>query len=481
MALPLIIQGGMGVAVSDWHLARTVSQLGHLGVVSGTALDSILVKRLQLGDIGGNIRRAFESFPFPEIARRVWDRFFIEGGKAADQPFKMAPMFSLTPSQALLDLTVVANFTEVFLAKEKHNGVVGINFLEKIQMPTLPSIFGAMLAGVDYVLMGAGIPRAIPGILDELAQRLPVKLKIDVAGTKEEHVSRFDPVAFCGGLDFIPKLNRPKFLAIISSATLALTLAKKSSGEVNGFIVEGATAGGHNAPPRGQMQLNEQGEPIYGERDLPDLTKIAEIGLPFWLAGSYGLPGKLSEARALGATGVQVGTAFAFCNESGLDPKLKQTVLEKSRLGALTVRTDPVASPTGFPFKVLQVGDTIADDATYEKRSRICDLGYLRHAYQKDDGSIGYRCPSEPIDHYLKKGGAIEETVGRKCVCNGLMSSAGFAQRLKGAAPGEDAYEAPLLTAGDEAANVAQFLKPGETGYSAADVIAAILAPAPVA
>jgi len=40
-AHPRIIQGGMGIAVSDWRLARAVSRLGQLGVVSGTAIDSI--------------------------------------------------------------------------------------------------------------------------------------------------------------------------------------------------------------------------------------------------------------------------------------------------------------------------------------------------------------------------------------------------------------------------------------------------------
>ena len=79
-------------------------------------------------------------------------------------------------------MTVAANFVEVFLAKEGHAGLVGINFLEKIQFPTLPSIFGAMLAGVDYVLMGAGIPRSIPGVLDRLAKGAAVELKIDVEG-----------------------------------------------------------------------------------------------------------------------------------------------------------------------------------------------------------------------------------------------------------------------------------------------------------
>lgn len=40
--------------------------------------------------------------------------------------------------------------------------MVGLNLLEKIQIPTLPSLYGAMLAGVDYILMGAGFPDAFP-------------------------------------------------------------------------------------------------------------------------------------------------------------------------------------------------------------------------------------------------------------------------------------------------------------------------------
>ena len=135
-------------------------------------------------------------------------------------------------------------------------------------------------------------------------------------------VTRFDPVAFCGGQ--IPWLERPKFLAIISSATLATMLARKATGHVDGFIVEGPTAGGHNAPPRGPLQLNERGEPIYGERDVADLAAIAALGRPFWLAGSYGDPERVVEALADGAAGVQVGTAFAYCDESGLPENIRR-------------------------------------------------------------------------------------------------------------------------------------------------------------
>ena len=64
---PIIIQGGMGVAVSAWHLAREVAQRGQLGVVSGTALDGVLARRLQDGDPGGHMRRALAAFPSPAI------------------------------------------------------------------------------------------------------------------------------------------------------------------------------------------------------------------------------------------------------------------------------------------------------------------------------------------------------------------------------------------------------------------------------
>lgn len=469
MFYPKIIQGGMGVGVSNWVLARAVSLAGQLGVVSGTALDVVLARRLQLGDPEGHVRRALDHFPFPEMARRVWETYFVEGGIPQGQPYKTVPKMTAAPHQILLELHTLANFVEVFLAKAGHAGTVGINFMEKIQMPTLACIFGAMLAGVDFILMGAGIPRAIPGVLDQFAKGQAVRLKLDVEGATQEYSTSFDPRQFCGGE--IPELKRPRFLAIITSATLALTLAKKASGKVDGFVIEGETAGGHNAPPRGVMQLNAEGEPIYGERDLPDLKKIAALGLPFWLAGSYGIPGKLAEALALGAAGIQVGTAFAFCRESGISAELKASVLCEAEKGNLKVKTDPLASPTGFPFKVLQLKGSAADRDVYNSRCRVCDMGYLRHVYQKPDGTLGYRCPGEPLHIFLRKGGRECDIAGRICVCNGLVSTAGYPQRLPGGG-----FEAPLLTAGDDVVNIRRFLKPGETSYSARDVIDALLA-----
>ena len=460
----------MGAGVSDWRLARAVSQTGQLGVVSGTALGCILARRLQMGDPGGPMRRALKNFPVPGVADRVLADYFIPGGKADDAPFKATTLPTINPGPDFVALTVLANFAEVFLAKEGHAGMVGINFLEKIQLPTLPSIFGAMLAGVDYVLMGAGIPRSIPGVLDKLAKGEAVELKIDVEGALpgEEFHTKFDPAAFCGGS--APALKRPYFLGIVASATLAITLARKSNGHVDGFVVEGETAGGHNAPPRGALQLSAGGEPIYGPRDVPDLEKIRELGLPFWLAGSYGSAEKFAAARQLGAAGIQVGTAFAFCEESGIRADLKQQVIQLSREGRAGVFTDPLASPTGFPFKVVQLAGTASDAAKNAKRIRLCDLGYLRHVYRKEDGTIGYRCPAEPVEDYVRKGGAAGETDGRQCVCNGLTATIGLTQFR----PGEET-DLPLITAGNEVANIAAFLQPGRDSYTAAEVVARLL------
>ncbi len=464
--LPIIIQGGMGAAVSDWRLANAVSRTGQLGVISGTAIDAIVARRLQIGDPGGHMRRALAAFPFQEMAKRILDRYYIEGGKDKDARFRSTAMISHKTSKKTDELIVASNFVEVFLAKDGHSNPVGVNYLEKLQVPTLPSLYGAMLAGVDYVLMGAGIPRAIPGILDQLAEGFDVEMRIDVKSMtdKTDPFVRFSPSEFAK--DLVGRLPRPKFLAIVSSHVLARMLATKSSGEVDGFVVEYPVAGGHNAPPRAKGQFNDSGEPLYGDRDVPDLDVIADIGKPFWLAGGYAEPHQVKSALESGATGVQVGTAFAYCEESGFTREIKDEVIERSRAGDLNVYTDAVASPTGFPFKVVQLEDTLSNADEYEKRTRICDLGYLRHAYDKGNGSIGWRCPSEPVDDYLKKGGDLADTVGRKCLCNSLVSNVGMPQIQR-----SGDVEGMLITSGDDAEHVARFAPEGTTHYSAVDVI----------
>jgi NAD(P)H-dependent flavin oxidoreductase YrpB (nitropropane dioxygenase family) len=469
--LPTIIQGGMGVAVSGWELARAVASTGELGVVSGTALDVVCSRRLQLGDPGGHMRRALAHFPIPDVARRVMREHYRHGGLPADAAFRTVPRFSLTPSRDLQELTVVAAFCEVWLAREGHDGPVGINLLRKIEIPVPWVLLGAMLAGVDYVLVGAGNPAEIPGILRALARGEDVTLPIRTQGLRSDDqpaTVRCSPTELLGE-GAAHGLALPAFLAIVASSDLARALAADPATRPAGFVVEGHTAGGHNAPPRGPRRTDDRGQPIYDERDTADLEALAAIGLPFWLAGSWGTPEGLSLARALGAQGVQVGTAFAYTAESGLEDSLKRSVLDQVLAGTIEVRADWRASPTGFPFRVVELPGTLSERQVAAARKPVCDLGALRTPFAKPDGQIDYRCPAEPLAMYQRKGGRAQNAEGRLCLCNGLMAAAGLGQRRPGGA-----LEPALVTSGEDFSTVRALAARTEDGrpYPAADVIA---------
>ena len=220
--------------------------------------------------------------------------------------------------QALLDLIVVSNFAEVFLAKAQHAGRIGINLLEKVQLPNPASLFGAMLAKVDVVLMGAGIPRAIPAILDKYSIGEPVEMAIDVAGALpgEKFYTRFDPRRYLGDA-LSGGLKRPQFLAIVSVVD-AGDDARPQEHRQGGRL--------RRRRRRRVGTMRRRAERCRSIGTASQCTACAihrtwrgirDLGLPFWMGGSHATPDKLAAART-GRGGIQVGTAFAFCDESGI-------------------------------------------------------------------------------------------------------------------------------------------------------------------
>jgi nitronate monooxygenase len=265
----------------------------------------------------------------------------------------------------------------------------------------------------------------------------------------------FDPGSFF--CKEIPPLKRPLFIPIVSSNVLATVLMKKlPEGSIYGFVVEEPTAGGHNAPPRNKVS--------YGEKDQVDYEGIAKLGLPFWIGGSRACPEKLKEAISLGASGIQVGSIFALARESGMDPKIRQEILKRGFNGTLEIRTDMEVSPTGFPFKVVDLPGTISDSAVFRDRKRACDQCVLVSLYKKPDGSIGYRCPSESPVNFVRKGGKSEDTENRGCICNGLISAAGL--RFEN----ED-HEPAIVTLGDDVEFLKHLMRDENGSYSAVQVI----------
>ncbi len=451
-SLPSIIQGGMGIGVSTWRLARHVAQRGEMGVVSGTAIDSVVVRELQDGD--PNDRRfVLRSYPDEEIVDHLIDQFYQPEGRAEEEPYDPLPIHRFNPTVQSQRILAAATFSEVMLAKAGHDGLVGLNLMAKLKRYSLPCLYGAMLAGVDVACIGAGIPLDEAKQIPKLAAGKPTALRLDVDTSQvddpdrvqDTYTYRLDPSDL---LDNPPTLEPPAFFPIISSDALARIMdAKLPDDRIDGWVVEGPVAGGHNAPPRNK-QYDEDDTPIYDERDVPDLESIRALGTPFYLAGGYGSPEGLQYAHNVGAEGIQVGSLFSLTEESGYPPELTRKIIRGIHRGEVTVRTDGRVSSTGFPFKVLTVPGTLADDERYQRRPRMCDLGYLREPYVDAKGRLLGRCPAEPVDDYVRKGGDPEETEDRACLCNALMANIGLPQH-------RDEYtELPLLTGGDALMNL---------------------------
>lgn len=462
--VPWLIQGGMGIAISGWALARAVASAGQLGVVSGTAIDNVFVRRLQQDGVDTELQAVLDQFPLQSVVDEVLGSF-ASRQRSASEPFRTLPMLTHRSPDRSIDIVVLSSFVEVALAKLGHDGAVGINLLTKVQIPTASTLFGAILAGVDYVVMGAGVPTHIPGVLQRLSLGESVDLPLSVTGASSDDPAtslHFDPSRYLDSRT----LTRPRFLGIVSSHVLANALAKRSNGPVDGFVLERPVAGGHNAPPRGDFAVDVDGNPVYGLRDVVDFEVLRNLNVPFWIGGGIASREDVKDAISLGASGVQVGTLFAYCDESGMDPVLRREVLDTLRVASVDVRTSLRASSTGYPFKVASVKGTISDPEVYDDRTRKCDLGYLREPYVRLDGSVSYRCAAEPISAYVRKGGSSQVTVDVACLCNGLMATCGLGQVRS-----DGRRESAIVTSGDRIGDVRQLLH-GRDSYSASDVIA---------
>jgi nitronate monooxygenase len=504
-----LIQGGMGVYVSNWRLAKAVAKWKPgitAGTVSGTGLDVVYTRLLQLGDPGGHIRRALAAFDArfgTNIGKKICDRFYIHGGKSPKTRFLNTPMqtvhndkgsdtipypgqqgqaVTLRLADESIELLIATGFAEVWLAKEGHSGIIFINFLKKIELPLVYTMYGAMLAGVDGVVVGAGNPEGLPAVCSHLAGQEAVTIDLSVLyrETGETFNVPFDPKQAAEGKLAQNNLRRPAFLAIVSLENLVQALAKSQSEAPDGFIIEHHTAGGHNAGPQGPLKIDDKGQPIYSQQDEPDLQAINQVGLPFWLAGGYGSREKLQQALSVGAKGVQVGTTFALAQDSGMKPAFRTAILNKLKSGmddAAIVRTT-LFSPTGYPFKVVQLADTLADQNVYASRPRVCDIGLLqqRGLSQADESGnrrLFQRCPAAPVDGFINKRGLQLNTKERRCLCNGLLACVGLGQVNRHG--GEPVEEPAIVTLGNHLDGVRRLSHQGQTTYWAEDVLVDIL------
>lgn len=467
-----VIAAGMGINISSPDLERAIGQASdRLGLptmvtMSGTGAPVFVVSILQAGDPGGHYRRLLQEKPIRQMGERIIEKYYQD-------PEKPHARFIYPPNpsdligrnearkQALKELLVCSNYAMVRRAKEGHSRPVAINLLTKIELTHLYELFGAQAAGVDVVVMGAGIPSQIPDILDRYVEQESASYKVEIANApNKKYPMSFDPRAETP-IDVNHALDRPNFVLVTSFTSLARRM--HGQGKIDGVVMENYLAGGHNAPPRGELRLDARGEPIYSEKDRPELSELVKHRIPFWVAGGYSE--NLQEALDMGAQGIQVGTIFALAKESGMAPELRKGLLQLAYTGELDVFNNPVGSPTGYPIEIARLKNTLSDPDTYADRGRVCSLGYLVELYETLSGKVATRCPAEPIEAWLGKGGRLEDALNRLCLCNGLLASAGFGIETK------SGKEPPVVTLGKMTDFVRRILRNVDDEYTAEDAL----------
>ncbi|HSV74635.1 MAG TPA: hypothetical protein VLH79_12825 [Chthonomonadales bacterium] len=443
--MPRLIQAGMGAHISCARLANITSRLGALGVVSGVGLRHIVGEQVRAGD--ADAIDLASRFP---IKRYVEDLLsYAPGGSRHRQPI---PIDHPDPQRAAFPrrLSTICAYVEVMRARKGHRGKVGINVMWKCALTVLPTIYGAALAGADALLCGAGVPMELPDILRRVQTSKDMEYRpLTGTGTNVRLEIAQDDAA-----RVFSEVPLPRAIPILSNFAFPKRMLDVWEREQEGqrpfaFVLENHAAGGHNAPPRDRAG--------FTERDNIDryFDKVVALGVPVYVAGAFATGGTREDLLhwiGRGAYGIQVGSRFALCADSGLSPALRDAVIVANREGGARIATDLGVSPTGYPFKTVAVPGSLTDPAVYGARKRICNRGYLLQSLfaTLPDGTIveRYVCPAMPEEQYVRLGGDAADTVNRVCLCNALLSTAGI---------GGDG-EMPMVTLGEAGSSVTSLL-----------------------
>lgn len=453
--MPRLIQAGMGVQISCARLANATSRLGALGIVSGVGLRHIVIEQVRAGD---SIAIALaRTFPIQRYVDELLA--FAHGGQRHQDP---PPMDHPDPKRGALPrrLGVIATYVEVMRARQGHRGKVGVNVMWKCALTVLPTIFGAMLAGADALLCGAGVPMELPDIVANLRAGQAIEYEA-LTGTGT-HVMLEAPGD--EGAALLSEHPVPHMIPILSNFAFPKRIYGIWQRDMGGarpfaFVLENHRAGGHNAPPRDKVAFgaNDELESYF--------DKVVAMGVPVYVAGTFAQGGTREDLEywiGRGAYGIQVGSRFALCNESGMREDLKARIIEGNVDLTTEVVTDHVLSPTGYPFKVVPLKGTLSDAEVYNARKRICNRAYLVSSTWEmlPDGTRRerYICPAMPPAQYQRLGGDPADLEGRICLCNALLATAGY----------QSDDEPPLVTLGESGAATGRH-------YSAREVVEDIL------
>jgi len=128
----------MGIGVSNWNLARTVSKLGHLGVVSGVAIETVFLRRLQDGDPGGHVRRALKNFPCQSSVQEILNTYFLPSGRPCD-----------LSDEEEQSTKAVSDYIDQFKSLKNSGGLLKIYSI--VRTKVAPNVSGEVRSGLRYL------------------------------------------------------------------------------------------------------------------------------------------------------------------------------------------------------------------------------------------------------------------------------------------------------------------------------------------
>ena len=284
-----------------------------------------------------------------------------------------------------------AAYEEVSLAKA-NGGYAGINIMCALARDYEASVRGALDAKADAIISGAGLPMGLPGIQPP------------------------------GDTALIPIVSSSRALDLICKKW------EKLGYRPDAVVLEGPLAGGHLGFRIDQVDL----ESNKLENLLPPVKDMAKKygDFPIIVAGGIYTNDDIRKFLDMGADGVQMGTRFLATEESSASADYKTAVIASTD-DDIVVATDP-GSPCGLPFRVIKQSPMYVS-AIARLRKPKCDKGYV---LLKDAEGKYSRCPAkESNEHHF-------------CICNGLLSSAGYNSDV----------EQPLYTVGTSASRVKRIL-----------------------
>ncbi|MBR9690530.1 nitronate monooxygenase [Candidatus Woesearchaeota archaeon] len=220
---------------------------------------------------------------------------------------------------------------------KKDGGIAAINIMVALRNHYRPSVEGAVEGGVNIIVSGAGLPKNLPGIVNEI---------LDTNNHK---------------INLMPKVSS------VDVAKLITKLWEKKYGYIpNGFVLEGPLAGGHLA-----WKNEELSDPdFYKKNSLENLFyELKEFAQDIPIIPAGGIYTHEDAVRYLDAGAVAVGfaTIFAPTKESSASKGFKDAYINSTE-DDIIITTKNWGSPFGYPFRVIRSSPLVQEWESHPER-----------------------------------------------------------------------------------------------------------------